>query len=225
MMSHLRVALAPAALAAALVVAACAPQKNAPAAASGGAGEGAGAVMVISPSVWAAYQEYDRIMRPGAFAVSADGTTSGWSYCPETRCVITDSRPKALQACREAGGIDCQIFAVGEEIRVAYRVSADLPTVSVRNIVVEWAGFPELLPGEVIYAPAEQNGRLRTLSPGTFEVCNGSVDQARTSWTLGCPDGLKAGGTYAGLITDEGTHGEGVDSNGRPVRFLVGPPE
>lgn len=84
--------------------------------------------LVIHPSVWAGYQEYDKLHRPGAFAVSRDGSTYGYSYCPEARCTFNTAKKIALESCTEGGGVDCLVFAVQRDIKVAYHV-LDVATV------------------------------------------------------------------------------------------------
>lgn len=88
---------------------------------AGGAVRAADGALVIYPSVWAAYQEYDKMLRPGAFAVARDGSIYGYSYC-EVRCTFNTSKKVALKSCAQGGGVDCVIFAVQRDIKVAYRV-------------------------------------------------------------------------------------------------------
>jgi hypothetical protein len=85
-------------------------------------------VLVISPQVFEYYEKtYLKNKRPGAMAVSADGLSAGYSYCPDYRCKLNPSaRNLALRSCTKAGGRDCQIFAVGRDIVVDYRVDDSL---------------------------------------------------------------------------------------------------
>lgn len=78
------------------------------------------AVQTISPRVWEDYQRYVRMHSGGAYAVSADGSRSGYSFCPETRCVneVVEARRLALSAC----GPGCRIFAYGSDIRARYEI-------------------------------------------------------------------------------------------------------
>lgn len=84
--------------------------------------------LVLHPSTWEAYQEYLKLLRPGAFAVSRDGSVYGYSYCPEARCKFNTGKKVALQSCEESGGEDCVIFAFQGEIKLPYSV-VDVETV------------------------------------------------------------------------------------------------
>lgn len=81
-------------------------------------------VMLVSPHVISFYEgKYASLLRPGAMAVSSDGRRVGYSLCPDVNCKLSPSASElALQACMQAGGRGCRIFAVGDEIRVKYRV-------------------------------------------------------------------------------------------------------
>lgn len=81
-------------------------------------------VMLVSPDVISFYEgKYSSLKRPGAMAVSSDGLHIGYSLCPEYQCRMYPSATElALQACARAGGLGCRIFAVGQEIKVKYRV-------------------------------------------------------------------------------------------------------
>lgn len=97
--------------------------------------------IVLFPDVWEAYQEYSNLMRPGAFAVSNDGSVYGYSYCPEIRCVFNTSKKVALKSCEESGGTDCVIFAYERDIKLPYRVLdlnavGDCPTEPVPRVTI-----------------------------------------------------------------------------------------
>jgi hypothetical protein len=101
--------------------------------------------VVLYPFVWEGYQEYSGLSHPSAFAVSRDGSTYGYSYCPERRCKFNRDKKVALESCAENGGEDCMIFAIKRDIQVAYQVldltkTGGCPThvdgVSLRQIAV-----------------------------------------------------------------------------------------
>lgn len=79
----------------------------------------------ISGSTWDYYQQYLRDMGPagrGAFAVSRDGRSAYYFYCPGVGCVSgADYKHGALKGC-ESKGQDCVIFAYGSDILVKYRI-------------------------------------------------------------------------------------------------------
>jgi hypothetical protein len=80
-------------------------------------------VVLIAPQVWQGFEDYKRQKQPKIFAVSADGLTYGYSYCPEYRCRLTpDARSLALASCAKSGGRACFVFAVGTDIEVPYKV-------------------------------------------------------------------------------------------------------
>lgn len=101
-----------------MMLAACANKAPGPTTESGGD------VMLVSPDVISFYEgKYSSLMRPGAMAVSGDGLYVGYSLCAEINCMMYPSATDlALQACMKAGGRGCRIFAVGDEIKVKYRV-------------------------------------------------------------------------------------------------------
>ena len=81
-------------------------------------------VLVVSSEVITFFNgTYERLHPPRAIAVSADGFHFGYSYCAEYRCkIVPSARDLAMQACAEAGGQRCRIFAVDDDIKVKYRV-------------------------------------------------------------------------------------------------------
>lgn len=84
--------------------------------------------LVLHPMVWEAFEEYSNLLRPGAFAVSRDGSTYGYSFCPEARCTFNTAKKVALESCSENGGDDCLVFAVERDIKFEYHV-LDVATV------------------------------------------------------------------------------------------------
>lgn len=84
------------------------------------------AVLVISPGVKAYLDQYLRTRQPLAFAVSADGTRSGYVYCEDYNCRNENYRNRALGLCAKVGGKGCKILAVGTDIKLAYRVDPAL---------------------------------------------------------------------------------------------------
>jgi len=101
----------------AVTVAACADKPPA-------SGVPGGDVMLISPQVLDFFKhDYSGLMRPGAMAVGDDGTSVGYSLCPDIRCTMYPTATDlALQACVKSGGHGCKIFAVGDEITANYKV-------------------------------------------------------------------------------------------------------
>jgi len=83
-----------------------------------------GDTLMVSPEVNAFFNgAYRNLNPPRAIAVSADGFHFGYSYCPDHRCyMVPSARDLAMQACAQAGGLRCRIFAVDDDIQVEYRV-------------------------------------------------------------------------------------------------------
>jgi hypothetical protein len=80
----------------------------------------------LSQRVWDHYQRYLRDMGTtgsGAFAVSRDGRSSFYSYCPGVGCITGATyKQEAIKGCQSQGS-QCVIFAYDSEIVVKYKVS------------------------------------------------------------------------------------------------------
>lgn len=80
----------------------------------------------IDGSVWDDFQAYLRKVgstRPGAFAVTADGSGSYSIWCQQMQCIGgTTYSHDAKQYCERESGQDCFVFAVRDEIRVQYEI-------------------------------------------------------------------------------------------------------
>jgi hypothetical protein len=95
-----------------LALAACASPYAAP--------QSAGPV-AITPETQGEIAKYLRIVkstRPGAFAVSADGRNSFFTYCEEIACVTSNYSQPALRGCQSFSGAPCIILYVRNEPRV-----------------------------------------------------------------------------------------------------------
>src|SRR5215510_5837898 len=79
--------------------------------------------LVVSPEVMADFARYKARSKPLYFAVSTDGLFSWWSYCMDYNCQATQSyRQEAIERCKQEGGTDCVILAVGNDVQLEYRV-------------------------------------------------------------------------------------------------------
>lgn len=99
------------------------------AACAGSTGEyakGSGKTLAIDKETWSSYQSYLLEVggaRPGAFAVTVDGTGAAWSWCEDLRCrTDTGYANDAINYCRRSYDMDCVVFARGREIVVNYEV-------------------------------------------------------------------------------------------------------
>ena len=61
------------------------------------------------------FAKYKEQEKPGAFAVSLDGRSAGWSFCAEYYCESWSRIPAAIHAC-EKSGKECRIYAIGRTI-------------------------------------------------------------------------------------------------------------
>lgn len=79
--------------------------------------------LVVSPEVIAEFADYMARRKPLYFAVSSDGLFSWYMYCLDYNCQPAQTnRRMTIDRCEQRSGVDCVIFASGEEIQVDYRV-------------------------------------------------------------------------------------------------------
>ena len=84
-------------------------------------------VYVIDGEVWDYFQKYlDRTNdgnKPGAFAITTDGTGAYYIWCEEIRCVSGPTYShEAKSNCEREYDTDCVVFAVREDIKVQYEI-------------------------------------------------------------------------------------------------------
>ena len=76
----------------------------------------------VTPETQGEIAKYLRIVkstRPGAFAVSADGRNSYFTYCEEIACAASNYSQPALRGCQSFSGAPCVILYVRNEPRLA----------------------------------------------------------------------------------------------------------
>ena len=103
-----------AALIAALALSACAAPYAAPASKT---------PIAITPETNAEIAKYLRIVkstRPGAFAVSADGRDSFFTYCEEISCAAPSYTQPALRGCQSYSGAPCTILFTRNQPRLGF---------------------------------------------------------------------------------------------------------
>ncbi len=66
-----------------------------------------------------------RVTRPGAFAVSADGKDSFFTWCDDTACKTSNYSIPALNGCRALSGQDCVVLYVRNQPRFAFSRTID----------------------------------------------------------------------------------------------------
>lgn len=87
----------------------------------------------ISDATWRNYQSYLQRTgdgtKPGAFAITPDGGGYAYVWCEQAQCTGGRSySQEALIDCKQDYGTDCVVFAVRNEIRVAYAVADPEPS-------------------------------------------------------------------------------------------------
>lgn len=66
-----------------------------------------------------------KVTRPGAFAISADGRDSFFTWCEETVCKVSNYSIPALAGCRSLSGQDCVVLYVRNQPRFAFSRTVD----------------------------------------------------------------------------------------------------
>ena len=75
--------------------------------------------VTLAPDIQALLFQYKKEQMPSAFAVSIDGRTGTYRYCPDSydACYSESSRWKAIRSCEELSeGVPCKIYAIGHDI-------------------------------------------------------------------------------------------------------------
>jgi hypothetical protein len=115
-----------AAFALALGVAACAASDER------AADPATGAPLSISNATSGELTKYLRLVkstRPGAFAISADGRDSFFTWCDDITCATTNYSIPALAGCRSlTSGQDCVVLYVRNQPRFAFSRTVDAVT-------------------------------------------------------------------------------------------------
>ncbi len=81
----------------------------------------------IDGEIWDHFQGYLRKIghgnKPGAYAITTDGTGGYYVWCEEIRCVAGSTYSHdAKSSCEREYGTDCVVFAIRDEIRVKYEI-------------------------------------------------------------------------------------------------------
>ena len=89
---------------------------------------------IIDSEVWGWYQQYLRAIsngtKPGAFAITKDGSGAFYSWCEDIRCMAGPSYShEAVSRCERAFDTECVVFALRDKIKVEYEVVGGAPVV------------------------------------------------------------------------------------------------
>lgn len=94
-----------------------------------------------------------------------------------------------------------------------------------RSIALQWDGMNDLVAGKILLSQSSKRGKIRATLPRAQGSCSGEyriVSQQRGEWSLFCSNGLTASGDFEAFGAGKGSSGNGVDNEGRAIRFTVG---
>lgn len=90
-----------------------------------------GTPIAISPATQGQLTSYlgrVKVTRPGAFAVSADGRDSFYTWCDGIACMTHNYSAPALRGCQSLSGAPCVVLYVRNQPRIAFtRASSAAP--------------------------------------------------------------------------------------------------
>lgn len=205
---------------------------------NGKAGKGP---LTLSSQVTAFFETYKGYANPLIFYVSADGTAAGAQVC-DGACVGKEAaEAQAERYCLSSSrGQPCFLYARGRQVvwdfgaapttadnrslpKLAEQKSAEPP--AMRPIAITWEGHRDPLIGYVTNPEADGTGTLSMKSPGDRSDCKGSYvvgDAGKGTWSVACANTLTVTGTL--VVGDrQSASGEGRDSLGRIVRYVLAP--
>ena len=137
---------------------------------------------------------------------------------------------------------DCDVYAIKGEIvwkhKFPWHVSevstsrepiAPAPKVtgnlSKRSVAYTWEGYSGVLTGTVELRQGARSGTMTATYPETGATCEGRfwvTNAPNGNWVMDCGGGLTAKGRFTGLGHGKGSRGEGTDSLGRKIQFILG---
>ncbi|WP_341704364.1 hypothetical protein [Ferrovibrio sp.] len=106
-------------------------------------------------------------------------------------------------------------------------VANDAPLASAemrRQVALVWEGHPGPINASLTFDPKAATARLSVTLPGEDKDCTGIAHTAKDNtgtWSVQCPSGAYAGGTFRGLGRGKGSMGEGRDNKGAKIAFTV----
>ena len=96
---------------------------------------------------------------------------------------------------------------------------------SKHSIAVTWEGHRGILTGSVTIRQGARSGRMSVKLAERDETCEGQfwfMGRDTGGWDMDCGNGLSANGQFTGFGEDKGGRGEGTDSLGRKVQYILG---
>ena len=130
--------------------------------------------------------------------------------------------PEVLYDYRESIGATDRWPGPGDAITTAPEATGNL---SKRIIAFMWEGFPGILMGTVEFPQGARSGNMTFTLPDNAASCDGRfwfTNGAHGNWKMDCGGGFTAEGRFTGLGAGRGSRGEGTDSLGHKVQFVLG---
>jgi hypothetical protein len=93
-----------------------------------------------------------------------------------------------------------------------------------RAVALVWEGHPGPIDASLIFDPKAAVSRLNVILPGEAKPCTGIAQMTKDyagTWSVQCPSGAHAGGSFRGLGRGKGSMGEGQDNKGAKIAFTV----
>jgi len=158
-------------------------------------------------------------------------------FCEQANKVISDSlASEFLHQVGVTGHYDPTPAKTVEATSVALQETnstvAPAPTsireiTEIRPITVSWEGYSDHVAGTVNIKAKGGKGAVSMALPDGEGTCTGQYSYAsnntgKGSWAVACTNGLAASGSLKALGKAKGAVGEGIDTQGRKVKFTVG---
>ena len=96
---------------------------------------------------------------------------------------------------------------------------------SAHSIAVMWEGHRGVLTGSVTIRQGAHSGRMSVDLAEARATCEGQfwfTGRDTGGWEMDCGNGLSANGQFTGFGEDKGGRGEGTDSLGRKIHYILG---
>lgn len=93
-----------------------------------------------------------------------------------------------------------------------------------RPVIVTWEGHDKPIAATLAFDPKAAVSRLEIMLPGEARACFGVAATAKDrtgTWSVQCPSGAFAAGTFRFLGPKQGSQGEGRDDKGARIAFTV----
>lgn len=116
-------------------------------------------------------------------------------------------------------------MATHTSVETANNTSGVSSGLSSRSIAVTWEGHRGVLTGVVTLHQGARSGRMSIELADNKTACEGQfwlTGVQNGQWEIDCGNGLTARGSFTGLGAEKGARGEGTDSRGREIQYILG---